>query len=435
MKKAFMKITGIMLIAALLAGCALPLPGKDDSETAEQAGGAEDEAVQKPSARDVAALMGKTGQEEPDLTEDASAEISEDGDSTEYAGTMIFTEEDCENAIERLLNSEPVHPANAELLKEMGQMVTFSKVIGAYGEIFSQMDDMKKAWLRHQILSAVVWGGPAFQDAIDVDLSDGRYEGDGVVDVKEAESLFRDVYGEENFRPAGSERVVNTDLVLSFGDGDPWVIVEHMQFFEDDTFILLSGPAFYEDNSGASEYEGYADILLAKNPNSRFGVTLLYGRYRVVYAPVVSVETSSELPPSKDKTYSGDNLVDGNLATAWAEGVPGTGVGETVTLHLDKKRPVYGIQITNGYMASYDLYTKNGMLTAVSVDFGGKTVEAEIPEGYGYEEFSQEVLAECNRSRIELDEPVVTDTVTVTITGAKRGTKYDDTCVTEMYLY
>ncbi|MCR5222372.1 MAG: hypothetical protein K6D90_05880, partial [Lachnospiraceae bacterium] len=252
MKKPFMKIMGIMLIAALLAGCALPLPGKDSSEeaetaeTTEQAGGAEDEAGQKPSARDVAALMGKAGQE-PDLTEDVSEEA---GASEGTAGTMIFTEEDCENAIERLLNSEPVHPANAELLKEMGQMVTFSKVIGAYGEIFSKMDDTKKAWLRHQILSGVVWGGPAFQDAIDVDLSDGRYEGDGVVDVKDAESLFRDVYGEENFRPAGSERVVNTDLVLSFGDGDPWVIVEHMQFFEDDTFFLLSGPAFYEDNSG-----------------------------------------------------------------------------------------------------------------------------------------------------------------------------------------
>ena len=75
------------------------------------------------------------------------------------------------------------------------------------------------------------------------------------------------------------------------------------------------------------------------------------------------------------------------------------------------------------------------MLTAVSVDYGGETLEAEITEGYGYEGFSPENLAECNRSRVELDEPVITDTVTITITGAKKGTKYDDTCVSELYVY
>lgn len=422
MKKLIVKIMGIVLCVTLVAGCAQPLPSRNGSD--------ETEVMDMPE---------QTGQEEPDLLEEASEETSEetseDDGSAEDAGAENYTEEECENAIEQLLNSEPVHPENAELLKEMGQIATFSKCIGANGEIFSKMDNTKKAWIRYQILSSVMWGGPDFQNVIDIEQSDGQYDADGVVDLKDAEALFRDVYGEEQFTPVEYERIENGHLLLNFGDGEPWVIVEHMQFFEDDAFYLLSGPAFHEGNDGTSEYEGYADILFAKNPNSRFGVTLLYGRYRAVYAPIASVETSSELPPSDNKTYSGDNLVDGSLETVWAEGVPGTGVGESVTLHLDKKQPVYGLIITNGYVASYDLYTKNGMLTAVSVDFGGKTVEADIPEGYGDESFSQEDLAACNRSKIELDEPVVTDTVTVTITGAKKGTKYDDTCVTEMYLY
>ncbi len=422
-----MKIIVIMLCAMLLAGCAPAPSGSADPHGPE--------AVEEEGQEDG---RKSSGQDDLDVMEPADGEPAapeEPEPRAEDAGDMIFTEEECENAIGRLLDSEPVHPANAELLKEMGQIVTVSKVIGAYGEIFSKMDNEKRARLRYQILSDVMWGGPEFENAIDIEPAEGRYEADGIADLEDAEALFRDVYGEEHFTPAAYERAENGKLLLSFADGDPWVLAEHVQFFEDDLFYLLSGPAFYEDNSGATEYEGYVDILLARNPDSRFGVTLLYGRYRDVIVPVVSVETSTEQPPSGNKTYSGANLVDGDPETVWAEGVPGTGVGETVTLHLDKKRPVFGVLITNGYTAGYDLYEKNGMLTAVSVDFGGETVEAEIPEGYGYEGYSPEDLAECNRSRVELDEPVVTDTVTITITGARKGTKYDDTCVSELIVY
>ncbi len=217
---------------------------------------------------------------------------------------------------------------------------------------------------------------------------------------------------------------------------DPWHIVENALIFEDDNYILLAGPAFYEDNGGTIEYLGSADILFEKNPDSRYGVTLLYGRYREAYVDAASVETSSELPKSGNKTYAGSNLIDGDYTTIWSEGVSGTGVGETITIHLKNIQLVYGVVICNGYTASFEQYTNNGLITDVEVDFGdGATVEVNDIEGYAYEGYTSENLVEANSFSVELEEPVMTDTITITIKGAKKGTKYEDTCVSEVSIY
>ena len=75
------------------------------------------------------------------------------------------------------------------------------------------------------------------------------------------------------------------------------------------------------------------------------------------------------------------------------------------------------------------------MLTEVEVDFGnGITADGKL-DGYGYEGFSPENLADSNCNKVELDEPVMTDTIIITITGAKSGSKYDDTCVSVVMVY
>ena len=58
-----------------------------------------------------------------------------------------------------------------------------------------------------------------------------------------------------------------------------------------------------------------------------------------------------------------------------------------------------------------------------------------LDEYYIGEQDPPEELANCSRSRIELDKPAVTDTITITITDAKSGAKYDDTCASEVWVY
>lgn len=348
-----------------------------------------------------------------------------------------ITDEQCRGEIDMLLASDPVSPAEIDVLAELGKCATFARVLDEKGGMFKDMDAYRKGALREQVYKELMWGENAITGSATVEDGEDRFDAAKIIPEAEAKALFRDVYGEEDFTSGEHlEQIEDGYVLLSFGDGDPWEIVEHMQFFEDDYYYLLTGPSFYEDNGGSVEYRGYADILFVKNPDSRYGVTMIYGRYRDEGVKVSKVDTSSELPEANGKSYGGGNLIDGSYETAWVEGVAGTGVGETITLHLDGNSPVYGIQLYNGYLVNGDLYEKNGKVTSVKVDFGGGNVIEKEVYGYGdQDETDSSYLASFNLNRIELEQSVMTDSITITITGAEAGYKYDDVCISEIKVY
>lgn len=345
------------------------------------------------------------------------------------------TETQCVQEIDALRKTEPVQPAQTELFAEMARCATFARILDEKGVLFSEMDADRQGRLRSQVFKEVLSEENAFSGAIPYQEGDS-YEADRLIPVSETVDFMQEVYGLSDFtRGEHYEQIEDGFILWSFGDGEPWEIMEHMQFFEDGRYFLLTGPAFYEDNGGSIIYKGYADLLFQKNPDSRYGVTMVYGRYRDEKVEISSVDVSSELPAENGKTYSGNNLTDGDYATVWAEGVSGTGEGESVTLHLSSPQPVFGVQICNGYTADADLYEKNGKVSKVRVDFGEGTVLEQGVDGYGFEGADPETLAQMNLNRIELEAPVVTDTITITITGAEKGTKYDDTCISEIRVY
>ena len=51
--------------------------------------------------------------------------------------------------------------------------------------------------------------------------------------------IFKDFYGEENFTPGEHEDVDDEYYYPLYADGEAWELVEHMQFFEDDDYILF----------------------------------------------------------------------------------------------------------------------------------------------------------------------------------------------------
>ena len=347
-----------------------------------------------------------------------------------------ITEEQCRVEIETLRANDPVNPSDREVLVEMAKCATVAMILDEKGGMFKEMDAGKRNSLRIQAYKEIMWSEGAFRGAITIEDGDDRFDADKAIPASEAISFFKDMYGDEDFT-AGEhyEQIEDGYVLFSFGDGDPWELIEHMQFYEDDNYYLLTGPSFYEDNGGSVEYRGYADILFAKNSESRYGVTMLYGRYRNEVIKVASVATSSELPPANGKYYGGFNLIDGQYETAWVEGVDGVGIGESITLHLDKEQQVYGIQLFNGYLADGDLHEKNGKVTEVRVDFGGGNIVERQTFGFGGADMSGSYLVSNNLNKIELDEPVVTDTITITITDAEPGYKYDDTCISEIKVY
>ncbi len=432
MKRALVAVIMSMMCCLLIAGCSKKEAdtGKDTVDAAQEDGIKEEDTEESPEAD-----AQEQAAEDESSQEEIGADEDEQPSGQQEVKPVVLTEAECRAEIELLRGKDAVHPGKAEILTEMANCATYSRVIDDKGVIFSEMDIDRKAALRRNFIEDILWGENVFSGAIAIEDSNDRYEADKLIPVDEAAAFFKEVYGEDDFTPASYETIKDGYMFFSYGDGDPWHIVEHMQFFEDEGYYLLSGPSFYEDNGGTVAFKGYADILFAKNPDSRYGVTMLYGRYRDEKIKVYDVETSSNLPEANGKLYWGMNLVDDDPSTVWAEGVSGTGVGESITLKLDRVQPVFGVLICNGYTANYDLYSNNGMLTDVKVDFGeGKVIQASL-DGYAYENFTAADLADCNQNKVELDAPVMTDTITITITGATRGAKYDDTCVSGVRVY
>ena len=144
---------------------------------------------------------------------------------------------------------------------------------------------------------------------------------------------------------------------------------------------------------------------------------------------IVSITASSELPNQADKTYSVNNLIDKKDETAWVENANGVGIGEKIIIKLNEKQMIQEIGIRNGYQASEELFEKNGYVTKWSVQLGDEVVKEAT------QEFDYFYFGEKNLSKISFDKPIYTDTITITILDAKAGSKYSDTCISEIEIH
>lgn len=161
------------------------------------------------------------------------------------------------------------------------------------------------------------------------------------------------------------------------------------------------------------------DKWAAVNPPSRGDVT----------RQAFHLSASSVLQES-GYDHSVSSLMDENTETCWVEGVPGTGEGESITFSSDETKTVSGLAILPGFFQSEDLYRKNGHPEIIEItaagrkwrwNFGGYSPDFSSPEkSMVFIDFGGDIdINEC----------------TVTLRRCSSGNKYDDTCITEMFLY
>lgn len=187
------------------------------------------------------------------------------------------------------------------------------------------------------------------------------------------------------------------------------------------TILLLVLPV----SSGSSSSEENIQKIRAEESSSEENIST---------DPVMvrfDVSASSTLEAA-GYNYDVSNLTDLDASTCWADGESGNGTGETITFSSGQAQIVRGLAVLPGYCKSEDLYTKNAASSAVRIEYDGQTTEYTIDDadltynssdpmaGTVYIDFGQEIqISECK----------------VTITGVRDGSKYDDCCISEMYLY
>lgn len=141
--------------------------------------------------------------------------------------------------------------------------------------------------------------------------------------------------------------------------------------------------------------------------------------------------TASSVLYEKGYDHSVGNLTDSNPSTCWAEGVQGNGEQERITFTSREPQELNGLAILPGYLKSQKHYEKNGKPVEIQITCGTKTLRknviAEFVPDYN-DPMSSMVY-------IDFEEPIITDTCTITILQAQAGGKYADLCISELDLY
>ena len=205
-----------------------------------------------------------------------------------------------------------------------------------------------------------------------------------------------------------------------------------------DTDIKVDGSVVFHAEGRITRNVSFS-ITMTANPESIWGGYTLKSidKWEEIANPTMESITKQDFNLSASSTlqqagydYSVGSLLDGNTQTCWADGVSGTGEGESITFSSDETKTVSGLAILPGYCKSEDLFHKNGMPLDIEITSQGKTWKWSF---YGFEpNFSSPM---DSMVFIDFGGDIDMNECTVTLSVCKSGNKYDDICITEMFLY
>lgn len=137
---------------------------------------------------------------------------------------------------------------------------------------------------------------------------------------------------------------------------------------------------------------------------------------------IEKISATSELA-EYNMVHSAERIADGDSSTAWVEGVAGMGVGEMVSIYFDGEYLIQGISIGAGYQKNMDLYDKNSRPAEICISFSDGTYEVHT-------------LKDINDYQdVVFDKVKYTDYISLTIEAVYPGSKYEDTVISEVYIY
>ncbi|MHB8128073.1 MAG: NADase-type glycan-binding domain-containing protein [Mobilitalea sp.] len=115
-------------------------------------------------------------------------------------------------------------------------------------------------------------------------------------------------------------------------------------------------------------------------------------------------------------------IIDGLIETSWQEGVNGTGKGEFIHMSFTGEEKISKLLILNGNVITKKKYFENNRLKVAILKFSnGSQQEINFTDEY--------TLTGIN---ITFDSPIATKWIEIVIEDVYRGSKYNDTCISEI---
>ncbi len=207
--------------------------------------------------------------------------------------------------------------------------------------------------------------------------------------------------------------------------------------FEDISITELEPVEFYS----LSEYNK-SDLELQKKAS---GIWSTLNQINLNQYSITSI-ASSEL----GKQYARSNLYDGKAETAWVEGAKGNGIGEWVKIKIDAYRgaseytttpfSIEEIGIIPGYAKSEKTWLENNRVkTLLLIVHSPPPLYSKKLEWVAFRLLLQDnnklQYFKLPDNKIASNDSPMTKIAWIKIEEIYEGTKYDDTCISELVLY
>ncbi len=140
------------------------------------------------------------------------------------------------------------------------------------------------------------------------------------------------------------------------------------------------------------------------------------------HVPVKAFKASSTFPADGDGNYEPLNTEDGILDSMWCEGnKTGDGTNEWLEFDLGAPTSISKLVLRNGNAYSFGYFMKSNRATAATLTFADGSTEAVTLK----DSISEQTIAFAPRTSSK---------VRVTFTGVKKGSEFNDLCMSEAYL-
>lgn len=225
-------------------------------------------------------------------------------------------------------------------------------------------------------------------------------------------------------------------VVPDFYKDENSISVEGLPFSRTGNLYSYSGQNFSFKNAKSLEIS----YLLINN----LPVTDLLNR--IIPTDQFTISASNE-----QKNYPVSNLCDGDITTAWVSSIR-SGIGEKITIQFKKPTDVSNLVLINGYHKNEKTYLENNRIRKIDIIAEGKiykedgsteenvrNMELSWAANDKYLPVSFERLKQHpDMSSVKVSYPYESFKATkieLTIREIYRGTKYDDTCISEIILF
>lgn len=132
--------------------------------------------------------------------------------------------------------------------------------------------------------------------------------------------------------------------------------------------------------------------------------------------------TATQYLTTSNKEYPPSNASDGNDATSWQVRTDASGAGEAVTVQLPDNTSVQCIGLKSGNWNGSDNYACNNRPKDLTMEINGESYDISTSD-------------QMTEHYVVFDSPVTTDSIKLTIRDVYQGSKWNDTCISEIEVY